>query len=87
MGPHHPERPVQFEAWREEDQDPPALVVQVGKTQLRYHLRAITDLHEMLVARRDWVPLGAADEQSRRPTGASRPGPGPTTTRSPVGTG
>jgi len=32
---------------------PPALVVQVGKTQLRYHLRAIDDLHAMLAERGD----------------------------------
>ena len=29
----------EFEAWRDEDADPPALVVQVGTTQLRYYLR------------------------------------------------
>ena len=29
-----------FEAWREPDAQPPALVVQVGSTQLRYQLRA-----------------------------------------------
>ena len=53
----------EYEAWRDESLDPPALVVQVGKTQLRYHLRAIEDLHAMLVAHGDWVPLGSADEQ------------------------
>ena len=53
----------EFEAWREEAADPPALVVQVGKTELRYHLRAIDDLHAMLKERGDWVPLGSADEQ------------------------
>ena len=52
-----------FEAYRDESLDPPALVVQVGKTQLRYDLRCITDLHEMLKARGDWMPLGSADEQ------------------------
>jgi hypothetical protein len=52
-----------FEAYREENADPPALVVQVGKTQLRYHLRAIEDLHAMLAKNGDWVPLGSADEQ------------------------
>jgi hypothetical protein len=51
-----------FEAWRDESLDPPALVVQVGKSQLQYHLRAIEDLHAML-AHGDWVPLGSADEQ------------------------
>lgn len=53
----------EFEAWRDEAADPPALVVQVGTTQLRYHLRCIADLHAMLEAAGDWVPLGNADEQ------------------------
>jgi len=44
------------------DADPPALVCVVGSTTLSYHLRAIDDLHEWLVARGDWVALGAADE-------------------------
>ncbi len=52
-----------FTAHREPDADPPALVVQVGTTQLRYHLRCIEDLHAMLAAAGDWVPLGNADEQ------------------------
>jgi hypothetical protein len=52
-----------FEAWREPDAEPPALVVQVGTTQLRYQLRCIEDLHEMLAKQDDWVPLGNADEQ------------------------
>ena len=53
----------QFESYRDPDADPPALVVQVGTTELRYHLRCIDDLHQMLVARGDWMPLGNADEQ------------------------
>ncbi len=52
-----------YEAYRDEAADPPALVVQVGKTQLRYHLRALDDLHAMLTDVGDWVPLGIADEQ------------------------
>ena len=52
-----------YEMWREPDADPPALVCQVGKTQLRYHLRAIEDLHAMLQQHGDWMDLGAADEQ------------------------
>ena len=52
-----------FTAYRDPSLDPPALVVQVGKTQLRYHLRCIDDLRAMLEARGDWVPLGGADEQ------------------------
>ena len=52
-----------FEAYRDEAADPPALVVQVGSTQLRYHLRCVDDLHTMLKARGDWMLLGSADEQ------------------------
>jgi hypothetical protein len=52
-----------YEMWREPSADPPALVCQVGKTQLRYHLSAIEDLHDWLVSVGDWVELGAADEQ------------------------
>jgi hypothetical protein len=52
----------EYTAWRDEGADPPALVVQVGKTQVRYHLRAIDDLHAMLKKAGDWVPLGSADE-------------------------
>ena len=52
-----------FQAWRDPTLDPPALVVQVGKTQLRYHLSCIEDLHAMLMAYGDWMPLGSADEQ------------------------
>ena len=51
-----------FTAWREPEADPPALVAQVGKTQVRYHLRGIEDLHAMLAASGDWVMLGSADE-------------------------
>lgn len=52
-----------YEAYRDESSDPPALVVQVGKTQLKYDLRAIGDLHAMLKKHGDWMPLGSADEQ------------------------
>ena len=50
-----------FQAWR--DEAAAALVVQVGKTELRYQLRCIDDLHAMLRAHGDWMPLGSADEQ------------------------
>jgi hypothetical protein len=52
-----------YEAYRDPAADPPALVVQVGKTQLRYQLRCIDDLHAMLHERGDWMLLGSADEQ------------------------
>ncbi len=53
----------EFTAYRDDAADPPALIVQVGKTELRYHLRCIDDLAAMLRERGDWVPLGSADEQ------------------------
>ena len=37
--------------------------MQVGKTQLRYHLRCIDDLAAMLKKTGGWVLLGSADEQ------------------------
>jgi hypothetical protein len=53
----------EYEAYRDPGADPPALVVQVGSTQLRYRLRCIEDLHAWLTDQEDWVPLGSADEQ------------------------
>src|SRR4030095_3340179 len=40
-----------------------ALVVRVGKTELRYRDRCIDDLHAMLTSHGDWMLLGSADEQ------------------------
>ena len=40
-----------------------AIVCIVGKTELRYQLRAIEDLQAMLKKHGDWMPLGSADEQ------------------------
>jgi hypothetical protein len=53
----------EFTAWRDEAADPPALVVQVGKTELRYRLCCLDDLAALLRARGDWMLLGSADEQ------------------------
>ena len=53
----------EFTAYRDAAADPPVLVVQVGKTELRYRLRCLDDLATMLKARGDWMPLGSADEQ------------------------
>ena len=53
----------QYVMYRDESASPPALVCKVGSTELRYHLRAIEDLHEMLKKHGDWMPLGSADEQ------------------------
>ena len=58
-----------YEMYRDETLDPPAIVCQVGTTQLRYDLRAIEDLHAMLKAHGDWMPLGSADEQKEAAEG------------------
>jgi len=52
-----------YQMWLDPTADPPAIVCQVGSTQLKYDARAIDDLHAMLKAKGDWVDLGAADEQ------------------------
>jgi len=52
-----------YTAYRDDAAQTPALVVQVGKTQLRYHLRCVDDLHAMLIKRAEWMALGSADEQ------------------------
>jgi hypothetical protein len=49
----------EYQMYHDED----ALVCQVGTTQLRYQWRCIEDLHAMLKAHGDWMPLGSADEQ------------------------
>jgi hypothetical protein len=53
----------EFEAYRDDSSSPPALVVQVGKTQLKYDLRCLVDLQTMLKKNGDWMELGSADEQ------------------------
>ena len=53
----------EYQAWRDETLDPPALVCRVGTTELSYQLRCIEDLKAMLDERGDWMLLGNADEQ------------------------
>jgi hypothetical protein len=52
-----------YTMYRDETRDPPALICQVGTSQLSYDLRCIEDLHAMLKQRGDWMALGSADEQ------------------------
>jgi hypothetical protein len=58
-----------YTMYKDEETDPPALVCQVGSTMLRYHVRAIDDLHAWLVEQGDWVVLGAADEKKSAASG------------------
>lgn len=53
----------QYEMYKDESSDPPTLVCQVGTTQLKYQLRCLEDLHQMLKEHGDWILLGSADEQ------------------------
>ena len=53
----------EFKAYRDESLTPPALVVWVGKTELRYNLRCLDDLHTALNKHGEWMLLGSADEQ------------------------
>jgi hypothetical protein len=60
----------EYQMYRDPDASPPALVCVVGKTELRYHLRCLDDLHAMLKAHGDWMPLGGTDEQKPAPEGS-----------------
>ena len=50
---------AEYTMWRAGE----TLNCQVGGTRLTYQWRAVEDLHAMLVAHGDWLPLGGADEQ------------------------
>jgi hypothetical protein len=60
----------EYQMWRDDSAETPAIVCQVGGTQLRYDARAISDLNAMLKAHGDWLPLGGADEQKPAPEGS-----------------
>ena len=53
----------EYQMYKDEAADPPALVCVVGKTTLSYQLRALDDLEAMLKEHGDWMLLGSADEQ------------------------
>jgi hypothetical protein len=53
----------EYTACEDEKADSPAVAVQVGKTELKFLFRGIDDLHKMLKAKGDWMPLGSANEQ------------------------
>ncbi|MGA2480654.1 MAG: DUF6855 family protein [Spirochaetia bacterium] len=61
---------TEFSAFRDALLDPPAIVVLAGKQELRYHLRCLDDLYEMLKERADWVPLGWAAEAEQPRAGS-----------------
>lgn len=59
----------EYMMWLDEASDPPAIVCQVGGTQLKYQKRAIDDLHAMLKKNGGWMDLGGADERKPAPDG------------------
>ena len=84
--PKTPPGTSEFAACRDEASTPRALVVQVGKTQLRYDLRCIDDLQTMSKSRGDWMPLRSADEKPAA-DGTVEAWGGPRRTRRDGGTG
>ncbi len=54
---------AEYQMYRDESADPPALVCVVGTTKLSYQLRSLEDLRAMLKKQGDWMLLGSADEQ------------------------
>ena len=52
----------EYTMYLDDNEDPPVVVCQVGKTTLKYLARGIEDLQAMLKKAGDWVPLGSADE-------------------------
>jgi hypothetical protein len=54
---------AEYQMYRDESANPPALVCVVGTTKLSYHLRSLEDLRAMLKKHGDWMLLGSADEQ------------------------
>jgi hypothetical protein len=61
---HTPGGQSGFNAYRDPVSDPPAIVVKAGRAELRFHLRCLNDLDEMLRAHGGWMPLGVAEEQA-----------------------
>jgi len=55
--------------YKDEENDPPALVCMVGKTKLSYQLRCLEDLQVMLKKHGGWMPLGSKDEQKEAAEG------------------
>src|SRR5258708_12031258 len=57
----------EFSLYRDEAAEPPALVVQVGKTRLRYPLRCIEDLVAMFRKQGYWILFGSFEASAVSP--------------------
>ena len=76
----------EYTMFRDESAEPPTLVCQVGSTTLKYQLRAIEDLHAMLLEYGDWMPLGQRTRRRKQRREQSKRGAGQPITRSRDGT-
>jgi hypothetical protein len=70
----------EYSAYRDESAAPPALVAQVGKTEVRYQLRALDDLQVMLKSNATGCPSAALTRASPPRTAPWGRGRGPRTT-------
>ena len=64
-----PSQTADYTMHRAEKDGREVLVCTVGSTTLYYDYRCLADLHAMLVAHADWLPLGSTDEQKPAPAG------------------
>ena len=53
---------AEYQMYRDDEADPPALVCVVGTTKLSYQARCLEDLAAMLKEHGDWMLLGSTDE-------------------------
>jgi hypothetical protein len=58
-----PPQTSEYQMYVDQQDGRDVLVCTVGTTVLTYDYRCLEDLHAMLKAHGDWMPLGSADEQ------------------------
>ena len=59
----------EYQMYKDESADPPALICVVGSTKLGYQLRCLEDAHSMLKDYGDWMELGSKDEKQEAKAG------------------
>lgn len=64
-----PPQTADYEMYIDEKDGREIIVCTVGSTVLHYDYRALADLHAMLKAHGDWVPLGSKDEKQETEEG------------------
>ena len=64
-----PPQTADYEMYIDEKDGREIIVCTVGSTVLHYDYRALADLHAMLKAHGDWMPLGSKDEKQETEEG------------------